>query len=96
MVSANCRAPAAFVVRRSVGRLSRAERRDNRFLIIRSGNVGVPSCAQTRCRPGIAIFGVEIDPKAAKQERNNIFVERPTNYDIMAPAIKNETRAGSA
>jgi hypothetical protein len=66
-----------------IGRLSRAERRDNRFLRER---VRVPSCAQALCRPGIAIFGVEIDPKAAKQEGNNIFVERPTNYAIMTSA----------
>jgi hypothetical protein len=34
--------------------------------------------------PGSARFGVEIDPKAAPKEGNNIFVERPTNYAIMA------------
>jgi hypothetical protein len=31
-----------------------------------------------------ACFGVEIDPKAASKEGNNNFVERSTNYAIMA------------
>jgi hypothetical protein len=46
--------------------------------------------------PVIAIFGVEIDPKAAKQEGNNIFVERPTNYDIMARQSKMKPGRGGA
>jgi hypothetical protein len=39
-------------------------------------------------------FSAEIDPKAAKREGNNIFVERPTNYAIMTLAVKNEARVG--
>jgi hypothetical protein len=48
--------------------------------------------------PGLPspIFGVEIDPKAAKQEGNIIFVERPTNYAIMASAIKRNRGRGGA
>ncbi|WP_172628091.1 hypothetical protein [Bradyrhizobium ivorense] len=45
-------------------------------------DVRVPSCGQARWPP--LYSGVETDPKATLKEGNNIFVERPTNYAIMA------------